>query len=122
MPARRATVTVTGPARRGDWPGTVVIILKVFIACFLARGVRIYTVTGYARGVTEFGTVRRPWTSGACDAGGEVGMAQHRGDSEAAPGCPLSVRSVDGVRPGCYAAAESESESKGLVRTSWRSD
>ena len=40
-------------------------------------------------------------------------MAQHRGDSEAAPGCPLTV---DGVRPGCYAAAESESESKGLVR------
>ena len=49
-------------------------------------------------------------------AGPRRGMAQHRGDSEAAPGCPLSVRSVDGVRPGCYAAAESESESKGLVR------
>jgi hypothetical protein len=91
----------------------VVIILKVFIASFLARGVRIYTVTGYARGVTEFDSVRRPRTSGACAAGGEVGMAQHRGDSEAAPGCPLTV---DGVRPGCYAAAESESESKGLVR------
>ena len=91
----------------------MVIILKVFIACFLARGVRIYTVTGYARGVTESGSVRRPRTSGACGAGGEVGMAQHRGDSEAAPGCPLTV---DGVRPGCYAAAESESESKGLVR------
>ena len=55
-------------------------------------------------------------------AGPRRGMAQHRGDSEAAPGCPLSVRSVDGVRPGCYAAAESESESKGLVRTSLRSD
>jgi hypothetical protein len=36
-----------------------------------------------------------------------VRLAQRRGNSEAAPGCPLSVRSVEGVRP----AAESESES-----------
>jgi hypothetical protein len=90
---------------------------------FLARGVRVYTMRAESLSSVNFGTMR-PRTSGACGAGGELegGMAQHRGDSEAAPGCPLSVRSVDGVRPGCYAAAESESESKGLVRTSWRSD